>query len=85
VKEVHIYFWSNHKAFPLEIQFWTRTDALLSFYTHEMVYKQTHNPDHMRYALDLRKWLYNAPHEPNGIELSFIDYLYEIVYATLGE
>ena len=38
-RAIHLYFRNQPSCFPLEIQFWTFKDAILHFYTHEVIYK----------------------------------------------
>lgn len=35
---IHIYFRNNPKCFPIELQIWNQEDALLNFYTHDIIY-----------------------------------------------
>jgi len=81
---VHVYFKENSKSFPIEIQFWTRIDALLNFYTHEVIYKTNSSKELAEYSLLLRKWLYDLPSISSEIKMTFIDYLYEIVFPSIG-
>nr|WP_281426075.1 hypothetical protein [Crassaminicella profunda] len=81
---IHVYFKENPKAFPIEIQFWTRIDALLNFYTHEVIYKRGLSKEAINHSLSLREWFYKLPLKPNEIEMSFIDYLFEIVFPRVG-
>ena len=83
-RALHVYIKNNPKGFPIEIQFWSRKDALLNFYTHEVIYKNLLGAPGESYSLSLRNWLDSIPVMPNAIQKSFIDYLYEIVYAQSG-
>ncbi|WP_461207859.1 hypothetical protein [Clostridium sp. DL1XJH146] len=83
-RAVHLYIKNNPASFPIEIQFCTRKDALLNFYTHEVIYKKSRDIEKLRYSSDLRNWLNNIPEVPQEIEISFIDYLYKIVYSKFG-
>lgn len=77
---IHLYFRYNRNSFPIEIQFWTRKDALLHFYTHEVIYKSDpENEDFWEYSGKLRQWLDIIPVPPQGIEIDYINYLYDIL------
>lgn len=76
---VHIYFRFNRNSFPIEFQFWTRKDALLHFYTHEVIYKSKDKEKYLEYSNKLRKWFDDIPETPKGIEIDYINYLYSIL------
>lgn len=76
---VHIYFRFNKNSFPIEFQFWTRKDALLHFYTHEVIYKSKDKEKYLEYSNKLRKWFDDIPETPKGIEIDYINYLYSIL------
>jgi len=59
-------------------------DALLNFYTHEVIYKTNSSKELAEYSLLLRKWLYDLPSTSSEIKMTFIDYLYEIVFPSIG-
>ena len=86
-KGIHVYV-RNHQnnAFPIEIQFWTRTDALLNDYLHGNVYKAEERDKLIAYAVELRDWLKKLPVPPEDSEIkSYEDYLYEKAYSmTFG-
>lgn len=81
---IHIYFKKNPKGFPIEVQIWNQEDALLNFYTHDIIYKANKDGLCNEYGSELRKWLDAIPSKPDGIEIGYIKYLYEIVYASQG-
>lgn len=77
---IHVYFRYNRNSFPIEIQFWTRKDALLHFYTHEVIYKSDpENEVFWEYSGKLRQWLETIPVPPKDIEIDYINYLYDIL------
>ncbi|MGL4788606.1 MAG: hypothetical protein ACRCWZ_02485 [Cetobacterium sp.] len=76
---IHLYFWYNRRNFPLEIQIWTVKDALLHFYTHEVIYKDANSIAQKEYSKNLRQWLDSIPDEPEGLELNYTNYLYNIL------
>lgn len=81
-RALHLYFRQNPKCFPVEIQFWTQKDALLQFYTHEIIYKMQPDEESNSYSLALRKKLEQLPNKPSSIPLSFEAYLYKVLYAN---
>lgn len=81
---IHIYFRNNPKCFPIEIQIWNQEDALLNFYTHDIIYKKSNDRNSSYYSYELRKWLDSMPEIPANIEVDFIKYLYKFVYAEQG-
>lgn len=76
---IYMYFWYNRRGFPLEFQIWTVKDALLQFYTHEIIYKGNSSIPKKQYAKELRKWLNLIPNSPDEIELDYIRYLYGVL------
>ncbi|MGL6105637.1 hypothetical protein [Romboutsia sp.] len=70
---VHIYFMNNPKSFRIEIQIWSRIDAILNFYTHQNIYKTNGN---ISYALSLREWIDKLPQSQG---LKFENYIWEII------
>ncbi|MGL5725977.1 hypothetical protein [Cetobacterium sp.] len=77
---IHVYFRYNRKCFPIELQFWTRKDALLHFYSHEVIYKSApENEEFWEYSGKLRNWLDNIPVPPKEIEIDYINYLYDVL------
>ena len=83
-RAIHIYFRNNPKCFPIEIQIWNQQDALLNFYTHDIIYKKSNNDLLSYYSFELRKWLDCMPQIPEGVEVDFIKYLYKFVYSEQG-
>ncbi len=81
---IHIYFRDNPKCFPIEIQIWNQQDALLNFYTHDIIYKKCNNDKLSYYSFELRKWLDGMPEIPDSVEVDFIKYLYKFVYSEQG-
>lgn len=81
---IHLQFRHNPKCFPLEIQFWTQKDALLHFYTHEIIYKSNPNTETNAYSLALRNILERLPDKPSTVPIPFETYLYKILHATKG-
>ncbi|MEC2304043.1 MULTISPECIES: RelA/SpoT domain-containing protein [Heyndrickxia] len=72
------------KAYPIEIQFWTRTHALLNEYLHANIYK-IDNMVLNQYAVDLSNWFKEVPlfPESGGLEVqSYIDFIYEKVFYS---
>lgn len=78
-RAVHVYFRYNRNSFPIEFQFWTRKDAILHFYTHEVIYKNKENIAAWEYSKKLRKWLDSIPDFPNNLDIDYINYLYSIL------
>jgi hypothetical protein len=80
-KGIHIYIKPNNFVFPIEIQLWTRTHALLNEYLHDNIYKtDNHMLDETlkEHALELRSWLENVPRLPSDFGIpSYVDFLYE--------
>ena len=81
---VHVYLKNNPRCFPVEIQYWNREDAILNFYTHEVIYKRVVNGEISSfieevndYSLALRKWVEQIPEKPRSLKKSFIDFWYE--------
>lgn len=81
---IHIYFRNNPKCFPIELQIWNQEDALLNFYTHDIIYKKSNNSNLSYYSYELRNWLESMPKIPEDIEVDFIKYLYKFVYSEQG-
>lgn len=75
---IHIYFRYNKNSFPIEFQFWTRKDAILHFYTHEVIYKSTQDKEFWNYSKRLREWLDTIPESPANLEVDYVNYLYDI-------
>ncbi|MBM7854969.1 hypothetical protein JOC37_001349 [Desulfohalotomaculum tongense] len=74
----HLYIKFNNNVFPIEVQFWTRTDALLNQYLRDNIYARIDNEDIITYARSLRQWLEDIPQMPESCGIkSYIDYLYE--------
>ena len=81
---IHVYLKNNPRCFPVEIQYWNREDAILNFYTHEVIYKRVVNREISsfleevnNYSLALRKWVEKIPEKPKSLKKSFIDFWYE--------
>lgn len=83
-RAIHLYFRNQPGCFPLEIQFWTFRDAILHFYTHEVIYKKKPEEESLEYSRDLRAILDAWPSKPDSVELSFETYLYKILNANRG-
>ncbi|WP_438312822.1 hypothetical protein [Sporosarcina sp. FA9] len=66
------------------LQFWTFRDAVLHFYTHEVIYKKKPEEESLQYSRDLRVILDAWPSKPESVELSFETYLYKILHANRG-
>jgi ppGpp synthetase/RelA/SpoT-type nucleotidyltranferase len=81
---IHLYFRNNPKCFPIEIQIWSYREALLNFYTHEVIYKRKSSTEAIQYSMQLRHLLDRLPDAPNDVEMSFVDYLYKVVYSQYG-
>lgn len=81
---IHVYFRYNRNCFPVEFQFWTRKDAVLHFYTHEVIYKSKNSVNSWEYSKKLRKWLDNIPKAPDELEIEYINYLYGILNKDGG-
>ena len=81
---IHLNYRQNPKCFPLEIQFWTQKDALLHFYTHEIIYKNQPNAEAISYSLMLRSILDNLPVSVESVPISFETYLYKVLHANRG-
>lgn len=83
-RAIHLYFRDQSRCFPVEVQFWTFKDAILHFYTHEVIYKQKPEQESLKYSQDLRSILDTWPNKPESVELSFETYLYKILHANRG-
>lgn len=83
-RAIHLYFRNQPSCFPLEIQFWTFKDAILHFYTHEVIYKVKTEEESAEYSRALRAILDDLPSKPENVELSFETYLYKILHANRG-
>lgn len=81
---IHLYINNNPRGFPVEVQIWTQEDAILNFYTHEVIYKRMELQQGRGYARKLRVWLDNVPEVPTEVEVSLVKYLYEFLYLHLG-
>lgn len=81
---IHIYFRDNPKCFQIELQIWNQEDALLNFYTHDIIYKRFNNHELSYYSYELRNWLERMPQVPSDVEVGFIKYLYKFVYSEQG-
>lgn len=80
-KGVHLYIKKNSRVFPIEIQIWTRQDALLNRYLRDNVYTKSLSGSAVLYARSLREWLDEVPELPENEMQSYIDYLYEKAFA----
>ena len=81
---IHIYLGKNSKCFPVEIQIWNQEDAILNFYTHEVIYKGLGSKDGKKYSKNLREWIDTIPTMPKEIDISTVEYLYRIIYSHIG-
>lgn len=81
---IHLYIKNNPKGFPLEVQIWTQEDAILNFYTHEVIYKRMDLENGSKYAYELRKWIDSVPVIPDEVGVSLVKYLYQFLYLHLG-
>ena len=81
---IHMYFRNNSKCFQIEVQIWNQEDALLNFYTHDIIYKKSNNNELSYYSYELRNWIESMPKIPNDVEVDFIKYLYKFVYSEQG-
>ncbi|MED1489178.1 MULTISPECIES: hypothetical protein [Bacillus] len=80
---IHVNIKPNNFVFPIEIQFWTRAQALLNEYLHANIYK-IDNAELNQYAIDLRNWLEDVPRLPDndGLQIqSYVDFIYEKAFA----
>lgn len=75
---IHIYIRKNTNVLPIEVQLWTRRDALLNRYLRDTIYTQMNDEQLIQYARQLRDWLEEIPilDRDYGIQ-SYIDYIYE--------
>nr|WP_307989750.1 hypothetical protein [uncultured Niameybacter sp.] len=71
---IHVYFKENPMGFPIELQIWNQDDALLNFYTHDIIYKANKDSSSAEYGLALRMWLDKIPIMPEGVEIGYITY-----------
>jgi ppGpp synthetase/RelA/SpoT-type nucleotidyltranferase len=77
-KAIHIYIRPNNKVFPIEIQLWTRTNALLNEYLHDNIYKiEDKTVELDLYAVELRDWLESVPAFKDHNLKSYVDFIYE--------
>lgn len=83
-RAIHLYFRNQPSCFPIEIQFWTFKDALLHFYTHEVIYKVEPETEAIKYSRGLRAAVDALPDKPDDVDLSFETYLYKILRANQG-
>lgn len=75
---LHLYVRFNNHVFPVEVQFWTRVDALLNQYLRDSIYTRFDEQEVITYAKLLRQWLEQIPAHLEGHGLtSYVDYLYE--------
>jgi ppGpp synthetase/RelA/SpoT-type nucleotidyltranferase len=84
---IHVYIQPNRNIFPVEIQFWTRTHALLNEYLHDNIYKIGDNEGLIPYAISLREWFDSVPEFPNK-ELTlhtYVDFIYEKAFSVVIE
>jgi hypothetical protein len=80
-KGIHIYVRKDNHVFPIEIQLWTRSHALLNEYLRANIYTiHDHDSDVIDYAIELRSWLDNVPVPPSEALTSYIDFLYELAF-----
>ncbi len=79
-RAIHLYFRNNNRCFPIEIQIWNHEDALLNFYTHDIIYKNSNLYDFSYYSYELRKWINEIPQCPEKLKIDFIKYLYKMLY-----
>lgn len=81
---VHFYLQENTSTFPIEIQVWDYKAALLNFYAHEVIYKSKETGEAERnYALAVQKALQAFPQKPENIDLSFVDYIFDVLYKHM--
>lgn len=75
---IHIYIRNGTRTFPIEVQLWTRQDALLNRYLRDTIYTRVEDDPIIQYARDLRNWLEDIPtvDRDSGIQ-SYVDYMYE--------
>lgn len=75
---IHIYIRNGTKVFPIEVQLWTRRDALLNRYLRDTIYTRVEDQPIIQHARDLREWLEVIPmlDRDFGIQ-SYVDYMYE--------
>lgn len=75
---LHLYIRFNNQVFPVEVQFWSRVDALLNQYLRDTIYTRFDDPEIITYANSLRQWLEGIPSFPEGSSIKpYVDYLYE--------
>lgn len=80
---LHLYIKLKNNTFPVEIQFWTRTDALLNQYLRDSIYTRFDEPDVLNYAISLRTWLEQLPTVPLNQPIKpYVDYLYEKAFQA---
>lgn len=82
-KGIHVNIKPNNLVIPIEIQFWTRTQALLNEYLHANIYKIDDNSLN-QYAKDLRDWLESVPSFPESDKIaiqSYVDFIYEKAFS----
>ena len=81
---VHFYLQENTRTFPIEIQVWDYKAALLNFYAHEVIYKNKETGKAERdYALAVQQVLQAFPQKPENMDLSFVDYIFEVLYKHM--
>ena len=80
---LHLYIKLKNNTFPVEIQFWTRTDALLNQYLRDSIDTRFNEPDVLDYATNLRTWLEKIPSVPLSKPIKpYVDYLYEKAFQA---
>lgn len=79
---IHLYIYGT--SFPVELQIWTRQDAVLHFYSHEAIYKLDNSNAGKSYSLALRNWMNEIPAPPESIRENFLEYLYSFIYQNMG-
>lgn len=83
-RAIHLYFRNQPSCFPIEIQLCTFKDAILHFYTHEVIYKAGPNAEEIAYSRALRTVIDALPNKLKEVDLSFETYLYKILHANQG-
>lgn len=82
---IHIYYRESSRCFPVEIQIWNKEDAIINFYTHEVIYKRLNLKKSALYGKDLRDWIEKMPIKPPELEVSLLAFLYNTMYRIGGD
>jgi hypothetical protein len=85
-KGIHVYIRKNNYVFPIEVQFWSRADALINDYLRENIYTKFDDPEVKTYSNQLRRWMEKVPKPSDEYSImSYVDYIYERAFHHFRE